>query len=142
MAAQTYNVLFKNGRSTQVAGVLSITVVHEENYDNANYRDDMDLTLVPVSSLTIAGAPYNIAALTASAAPTNAPTGDLSDGILQTGNNYYSVSDKAAKIPPRNESKKRSRFKFWSLAAGAGDELFSAWCDRVDGYSIGTYSRV
>jgi hypothetical protein len=142
MAAQTYNILFKNGRTTEVAGVQSETVVHEENYTGRNYRDNMDLLLVPKASLNVGAEPFNPTTSTTPTAPTNAPTGDLSDGIIQTGStNYYSISDVAAKIPPRHELNKRSRLKLWSQTAGGGDCLFAGFLDQIVSYSIGEYGR-
>ncbi len=58
------------------------------------------------------------------------------------GTGAEAQDDRFNAVVPFPEEKKRSRFKFWSQAGGAGDELFSGWCDRIEGYSIGTFTRV
>jgi hypothetical protein len=148
MAERTYHILFKNGRTTEVAGVESETIVHEENHTGRNYRDDMDLMLVARAQLSVGAGAYVIASDTTATVPSPEPVSSLTDasskapGIMKTGNyTFYSISDRAAKIPPRHELNKRSRLKLWSDAAGGGDCLFAGFLDQIVAYSIGEFGR-
>jgi hypothetical protein len=136
--AQNYTIRMRDGTVTTVEGVESETVVQEEVYDLTNYRDIIDAQFAGASFATTSV--YQIPV-----DPINAPTGDLSDGIIHTtlaGENYQSISDNVAKIPPKNEAKKRSRLKLWDQAAGAGECLFAGWIDRIEAYSTGSFTRV
>lgn len=141
MAAQTYYVLFKNGRVTTVAGVQDITVVHEVNYDNSNYRDDLTGGQgIDSHALLITETAFSLVT-----PPSGTPL--VSPSIVSWTNatpatQWKTLSDQASHIPPRNESKQRSRFKFWSGASASGDVLFTGWCDRIEGISITTWTSV
>jgi hypothetical protein len=136
---QNYTIRMRDGTVTTVQDVESETVVQQEVYDLTNYRDIVDAAF---KGAALVENDFELNVLPSS--PDNPPTGDLADGIISTGPsiNFYSISDNIAKIPPRNEAKKRSRLKLWSEAGGTGDCLFAGWLDRIEAYSTGVFTRV
>lgn len=136
----TYRLIFKNRIVVVVPDIVSETEVDEEVYDLTNYRDDVSngAANTNVHNHNI----YNETGAS-SVAPSNPPTGDLSDAILlnsvpATKVNYISTSDVASHIPPRNEMKKRTKLKLWSAAGGTGTLLYSAWSDLLQSWGVAT----
>lgn len=101
--------------------VVSETYVDLPNYDNGNFRDEFTpFSNIAVLNTNVATAiPYLVksttaGAITSASIPAATITGD----------------DRLMHIDPRNELKKRTMIKFWSGAAGTGDQLGEVWADR------------
>lgn len=120
MAAQTYNVRMKDGTTTIVTGVLSETVVHEEQYNMENYRNELDAAYL--------GRAWDTATFSGETTPATTAIAESRD-------------DRVNAVVPYPELFKRSRLNLWSGAGGTGDRLFFGWCDQILSYSIGTFSR-
>lgn len=135
--AQSYYVLLrKKNTYRQIAGVTSVVTADVVVYDLDTYRDDL------TGEKGVDSHQDNLATN-----PVNAPTSDLSDGIIQSSSGgdtiYTSISDVAAHIPPRYFGKKVTEVSFWSQAAGAGNLLYRGYMpyDIID-FGIGLPTKL
>jgi hypothetical protein len=111
-------------------------------WDGSTYRDNMYADLVEKAQLHVGAGAYVIADDTVATAPNPEPVSSLTasaskaPGIIKTGSyNFQSISDTAAKIPPRFWEKQRTLMSFTRTVSAAAAFTHVVWLDLVQGTS-------
>lgn len=130
--AYTIWYLLKSNIQTQVVGVVSESTEDVTNFDNSNYRDLAELPVDgifdqdPTIGTTLEV--LNVGAHTFYGTET-----------VNTTLRSYTGDDMALHVAPRNESKKRTRYKWVDAAANV---IAWAWADELVAVSPAQFNFV